>query len=324
MVPVDPEEVESLTGTSRAPAGERVAERDFGQPLRLGAARLTAVRRRFEAAAFRVGNDVSDALGRPYEVALVGLREVHADVARDGLAEPLAAVRFTVAGQLGWAVWDSASAVRAVERLLCGSAPKNADRALSALETDLVAGVLATLVAAAAQAAEVEHRDLRPARALGTLGTWQEVGEAADPHRVALDLLLRTGPEQSELTVYLPGLPRTAAAEPAPPAELPGHLDRVAVELSARLGEVEIPLADLLALEDGDVISLGTPIHGTLAVTVDGVELGRGVLGTSGGKLAVRLTDVHHPPTRSQQPAAAPPATPAAPKTDPKPERRKR
>jgi flagellar motor switch protein FliM len=54
-------------------------------------------------------------------------------------------------------------------------------------------------------------------------------------------------------------------------------------------------LSDLLALEDGDVIPLGTLVDGTLSVTVDGHEFARGALGTSGGTLAVRLTQIIRP-----------------------------
>jgi flagellar motor switch protein FliM len=301
---VDPEELASLTGAAPAQGSGDVVERDFGKPLRLGAARLTAIRRRFEIGLFRLGHDVSEALGSTYDVKLLGLREVHADTVREGLAEPLALTRFTVGGQIGWAVWDCPSAVRAVERLLCGTSPTVADRALSGLEIDLVAGFLSTLVSAVASASDVEPADVRPVRVLGTMGTWSEADDHADPHRLAFDLQLSRGDEQSELSIYLPGLARVAAeGESAPPpSDPPLHLSDVDVELSARLGEIEIPLSELLALENGDVIPLGTPIDGTLSVTVDGHEFARGVLGTSGGLLAVRVTQITPSrPTETQQ-----------------------
>jgi flagellar motor switch protein FliM len=291
---VDPEEVASLTGGA-APAlrdGD-VVERDFEKPLRLGVGRLTAIRRRLEIGLFGLGSQVSEALGATYDVALAGVREVHADVVREGLAEPLAVTRFAVAGQVGWAVWDCGAAVRAVERLLCGSAPDDLERPLSAVESELVSGVLERLVTAVAAASDVKPTGSRAVRSLSTMGTWLEAGDAADPHRVAFDVTLKRGDDTSEVAIYLPGLARPAAGAGADEAtELPSRLADLGVELSARLGEVELPLADLLALEDGDVIPLGTPVDGTLAVTVDGHELARAALGTSGGTLAVRLTQI--------------------------------
>jgi len=291
---VDPEEVAALTGAEDSQAESRhVSERDFGKPLRLGDGRLGALRRKLEIGLFQLGNEVSATLGSTYEVALTDVREVHADVVRDGLEEPLSVLRFTAAGQIGWAVWDCPAAVRAVERLLVGTAPADADRALSELEMELVGGVLHLLVESIAKTAEIEIEDPRGTRVLGTMGTWQEVGKGADPHRVAFDVALKRGDEQSELTIYLPGLGRAAEVEEqAPPADVPEHLERIAVELSARLGEIELPLADLLALEDGDVIPLGTPIDGTLSMTVDGHEFARAILGSSRGTLAVRLTEI--------------------------------
>jgi flagellar motor switch protein FliM len=292
VTPLDAEEVEALIGARAAPA--RVAERDFARPLRLGAERLAALRRRLEIVLHKASTRLSSELGRAYRLELAGIREVHADAVRQGLSEPLAAARFQSAGQPAWAVWSNDAAVRALEMLLCGSVAKTTARALSELEASIMLGALEAVVRELAGAAGAVVDKFQAVTALATLGTWTEAGDGADPGRVALDLHVRVASEQSELVVYLPGLAPPAAAPPAPET-LPEHLDPVEVVLSARLGEIEIALCELLDLEHGDVIPLGTPEDGTLAVTVDGFEFARAQLGTSEGSLAVRLTEVHPP-----------------------------
>lgn len=295
MSPVNPEELEALVGTGAAPAA-RVTQRDFGSPLRLGAERLAALTGRFTHVLHHLSTQLSAELGQTIAVELVGVREVHADVVRQGLDGPLAAARFECAGQPGWAVWSAEAAVRAVETLLCGSSPKAEPRPLSELEVGIVLGALEGIVRELAGAAGVQVDRFQAVTTLVTFGAWNDAGDRADPERVAVDLRLPLGREQSELMVYFPGLAGPPAQE-ALPAALPAHLQEVEVVLSARLGEVEVALSELLRLEHGDVIPLGTAEDGTLSLVADGVELAHAELGTSEGRLAVRLTEVHAPPS---------------------------
>ena len=289
---VDPQEVEALTGDAAEQAAA-FAGRDFAQPLRLGAERLLEIRRRVEAVLFKLTGHVQSELCAPYEVSLEDVREIHADQVRAGLEGSLAAARFGCRGQVGWAVWDNGAAVRAVETLLCGRAPSDADRPLTQAEAGIVASMLERVSAELGSAFEMELDAFEAVTGLGSFGSWHEPGKLADPHRVAFDLALSDGTNTSEVSVYLAGF--GAEAAPAAPALLPGHLDEVEVELSARLGEIEIPLNELLGLEPGDVIPLGSPTSGTLAVTVDGWEFARARLGKSGERLAIALTELNPP-----------------------------
>ena len=293
MSNVDPQEVEALM-EQPAGSGRQVSERDFGQPLRLGAGKVEALRRRIEGELFRVSTRLGEELAQPFQVDLADVREVHADAARAGLEEPIAALRFHCAGQVGWAVWDNTAAVGAIETLLCGKTPDEVDRGLSSLEQAILLKAIGDVVRTVAEQSEVEIKELGATAGLGTFGTWHEAGSAADPHRVVFDLTLNLGEDSSELHVYLPGLDGQRETDEEL-KELPGHLDVVDVELSARLGEIELPLSELLGLENGDVVPLGTPTNGTLAVTVDGWEFARARLGKCEGRLAISLTEVNQP-----------------------------
>ena len=80
--------------------------------------------------------------------------------------------------------------------------------------------------------------------------------------------------------------------------KLPEHLDLVPVAISARLGAADLPLAELLALEVGDVIPLGVDAGAPLEVWAEDRPWAQAMLGASAGRLALRL---HSPAKKSDQ-----------------------
>ncbi|GIW07963.1 MAG: flagellar motor switch protein FliM [Dehalococcoidia bacterium] len=75
-------------------------------------------------------------------------------------------------------------------------------------------------------------------------------------------------------------------------ATLTQHLQSVRVPVTVCLGEARIPIADVLALEVGDVLTLDTLVTKPLAVKVGSRPKFTGVPGTLGKHLAVRIEDV--------------------------------
>ncbi len=291
---VEPQEVEALVGLLGQDASKpaRVSDRDFDQPLRLGQRALEEIERRTEGVLLAVSRHLASELQQELRVELAALREVHADLVRSRLSEPLAAVRFQAAGQPGWLVWDNEAAVAAVERLLCGDASSEESRPLSELERNILGRVLGGVARAIGEVHSVSAEGFEVVDAVGTFGSWRDAGEVADPHRLCFDLVVKHGEDSSDLQLYLPGFHAGDAASDAEAREeLPGHLAEVAVELTALLGETEVPLAELLALEEGDVIPLGVPGDTTLAITIDGCQVARARLGTSEGRFAIALTE---------------------------------
>ena len=75
------------------------------------------------------------------------------------------------------------------------------------------------------------------------------------------------------------------------PASLPTHFDDVEVPVIAELASMELPLDGVLALEEGDVITLG-PKQGTEArLVVDGRPAGSATWGHDGAQIALRVLD---------------------------------
>ena len=65
----------------------------------------------------------------------------------------------------------------------------------------------------------------------------------------------------------------------------------VPLELSVELGRTQMPLADLMGLDVGDVVRLDTRIGQLLACTVQGQNKFQGQLGARGPRFAVRITE---------------------------------
>jgi flagellar motor switch protein FliM len=73
---------------------------------------------------------------------------------------------------------------------------------------------------------------------------------------------------------------------------LPARLAEIQVDLAARLGASDVPLAELLGLEAGDVIPLSTPADRPLRIYVEDRLRARAVLGQKDGRLAVRIVEI--------------------------------
>jgi len=103
----------------------------------------------------------------------------------------------------------------------------------------------------------------------------------------------------------------TVAAEP--PGELQGgtaagpsaggkiELDLlmdVQVTLSVEIGRTRLPIKDLLALNQGSIVSLDRGVNEPLDLMVNGTLIARGEVVESGGQFGLRLIDVVSPSER--------------------------
>lgn len=301
---LDPEEAEALadlsspTSPASAARGGRggaidVQPRDFARPIRLSPKELSQA----EVAVRRALPDARIALARAlrssHALELVDASEVNSDGLFDQLAAPLAVMRFEVAGQPGWLVWEVLPALAAVEVALGAGEPGFADeRAFSTVERNVLVRMAGPLIGAVASALGLEAERFSVPRIPEEIGSWRDGGEHADRRRLLLQLAFEGPGAESTMRIYLPGVePRAAGAE-HPTAALPHHLEQVKVDLAARLGANDIPLAELLSLEPGDVIPLSTPADEPLRVYMEDQLRASAVLGSKNGRLAIRIVEV--------------------------------
>lgn len=98
-----------------------------------------------------------------------------------------------------------------------------------------------------------------------------------------------------------------------PPAELQGggatsssgggkidldHLMDVQVTLSVEIGRTRLPIKDLLALNQGSIVSLDRGVSEHLDLMVNGTLIARGEVVESAGQFGLRLVDVVSPSER--------------------------
>lgn len=274
----------------RKPATSVVA-RDFGSPRRMAPERLRELSIRLENLLPDLERLLLESVGLRMGLRLEGLGEHDADRALAETAEPLCVLRFLVGPNPAWLVWDPAAAVGVIETVFGGRGEGATARKLSPTEATVAAQFLATFVDQVTAALGLEASDPALVQARTELGSWREGGEEAEPHRLEVRLGLERGGENSVLVFYLPGVgagDAAAAARPLP-ERLPDHLDQVEIEVCARLKGCEISLDQLLALEEGDVIPLDARVGDPTELSVDGMTLAEGRLGSHRGRLAVRI-----------------------------------
>lgn len=282
------EELQAVLGR-RKPA-QSVAPRDFSQPRRLAPARANALRIALENALPALEKKLGESAGLPTGLRLRLIGEVDAETLLAAVGEPPSVLRFRCQKAPGWLLWDPAAAASAVEAIFGAKGGAQAARRLSPTEVKIASQLLAELVRAVAGVAGVAPAEFAFVQVASELGTWREAGPEAESHRVELRFELELGGQTSTLRLFLPGID-CGSAEPAPllPAALPGHLERVEVELSACLAGCEISLDQLLALEEGDVIPLEARLGDPTTLSVEGLTLAQARLGSHRGRLAVRI-----------------------------------
>lgn len=296
---VEPEEVQAILDLAAEDADRlvEVVPRDFSRPIRLSPEELDAVRLRLRQALPNAQAELARALRSVHTLELVEAAEAGVENLFAGVEEPFAVVRFEVGGQPGWLVWESGAALAAIEVALGASVPEEVTpRRPSAVERSVMVSILSAVLGKLAAALAIELENLRVPEIVDDLGSWRDGGPGADRRRLHVHLTFDGPGGASAMQLYLPGIdPRGEPARNRVQAPaLPAHLERVKVTVAARLGQSEIPLAELLAIEPGDVIPLAAPADEELRVYLEDRPCARGVLGSQRGNLAVRITAIGH------------------------------
>ncbi|MEY2806863.1 MAG: Type flagellar switch regulator (C-ring) FliN C-term [Planctomycetota bacterium] len=290
-----PEELDALVSMARERAVEApvVEPRDFRAPRRLSVDQLAQMVSSVGRALPEGSAHLSSWLRCDCRLEVQALVESTLDLATEGLADPLCAFALDCGGEEGLLLWDASTAVAASECALGGApAADLAGRALTNIEARMVEQLLAPLAKSCAKALGGEVKSLR--HLPDAAAALKLRGAAGGAGRVLLQLALDSNLGPSSLRILLaktkaPEIP--AAALPAKGAKqaLPPAFGAVDVGLGVHLGDVEVPLADLLALEVGDVIPLELELDGVVDVHVEGRRCMTARIGHHQGRLALRI-----------------------------------
>ncbi len=294
---VEPEEAEAINALveeeSSVEKSTAVVQRDFRQPQRFNSKSIGDFQKAITRRLPELEKALRETFKLPISAEVMEVDEVGAEGLFDKLEAPIALAEFEIAGQPAWIRWSIRAAVKAIEHLL-GSDGEPEPRKLSNIENYLLQDTFGAVTGVITKALELESTELSMIETPEEIAGWQEAGEEAEEHRLFVAIRIEGLGESSVIHLYLPGVQArsSSAASEKEAAPLPGHLHTVDVELGAHLGCSEIPLNDLLSLELGDVIPLGTLLSEPLQILVEGFECGTAEMGTHNGNRAIRVIEV--------------------------------
>jgi flagellar motor switch protein FliM len=291
---ISQEEVDALLGGEERSV-DAVTPRDFTRPKRFSAEQLEQLSKQISSCLPAVERAMSAQGSGGFELSLYHTEETTRDAFVSSLEERGFFIQsVSLDGAAGWVQWDPMEARQAIEQNLgCGSTA-GADAPLSDLERSLasdfvmliVTGVANELGISVSADADYIERRLLQASVDGAPG--------GDDQRLSITLELSGCGLSSKLYLYLPGVAPAADAcsEGEAPSSLPSHFDDVEVPVIAELASIELPLEGVLALEEGDVITLGSGRDTTARLVVDGRPAGSASWGQDGDRIALTLLDL--------------------------------
>ncbi len=273
-----------------------VLERNFSQPRRLSAERLQRISQTVGASLQDISTKLAAPLRSFFKFHVGSVSEVNANGLFQDVKSPFMVICLDIEGTLGWLVWEETAATATLEQILAGELDPEEEikpRVLSPAETCVLENLLTDVVQPVGESLGLNVKIDSVAQDEEELITLRDAGPDADARRLMLHLVFEGPGGDSDLRLYLPNIDEDGdGSEDAPVVRVPEHLDTVSMEMRALLGKVEIPLRDLLAMEVGDVIPLGTEVGGKVNLLVEDRPAALCDWGQVGGSLTLKITEL--------------------------------
>lgn len=298
MTKVEPEEAEAIQEMMREEGEERaaaeVAARDFRQPRRVSSSLLVQLRRDLSLNLPKLEGALGSRLRSRYPLAVRDVRETSVDGLFDELAENVPMGRFKIGGQPAWILWQNKAAQAAIE-IIFGSTPNedSEERSFSKMEIKILEQLMNEVASFACSSLELQPSELSIVERVEEMGHWRDGGAEAEAHRLCVDITFEGPALESSFQLYLPGFKSAKAGDSTERTELSEHCNQVTVEVGAFLGSSDLPLNEILELQVGDVIPLGTTTEEPLLLRAEGCVFGTGHVGNYRGNLAVRVLEIN-------------------------------
>ena len=334
---VEPEELAALAraaGAGNDGAHQRVAvvvPRDFTEPRTLSADRIARIRKTLSARLQTIANALAGPLRGHPTLTLGEVGEVNAQGLFDGFTRPFLVHGFQCSDQQGWIIWDTAAARIVSDTILSGALgdepeedsddedededgepvvrpePEPGNPVLTRTERRVVSSFLDDILRHIATKFGLDVQKGAIWQETEELTTLEDLGPDADSRRLFIHLGFEDDSgETSDIRIYLPGI---AAAEDEDGADdgandsAPVHLAPIDMVASVLLGGTDVPLAELLEIEVGDVIPLDARLGDRVRLEIEETVCAQGRFGARGGLLCVLVEEVGatSPPPAQQQ-----------------------
>ncbi|MDF1836463.1 MAG: FliM/FliN family flagellar motor switch protein [Planctomycetota bacterium] len=300
MTEISEDEAQALRDVAGAEENQvkrLVLERNFSQPRRLSADRLQRISQTVGASLQDISTKLAAPLRSFFKFHVGSISEVNANGLFQDTKSPFMVICLDINGTLGWLVWDETAATATLEQILSGELDPEEEikpRVLSPAETRVLEQLLTDVVQPVGQCLGLNVKIVSVAQEEEELTTLRDAGPDADARRLMLHLVFEGPGGDSDLRLYLPNIDEDGdGTEATLTQRVPEHLDTVHMEMRALLGKVEIPLRDLLAMEVGDVIPLGTEVGGKVNFLVEDRPVALCDWGQVGGALTLKITELN-------------------------------
>jgi flagellar motor switch protein FliM len=284
----------------------RVRDIDFTRPTKFTQEQMRRWERGHEAFCRTTGTQLSAELRTPIELEVLNVSQQTWFGAVTEVPQPsLYAVLETSIGSNALLSCETRSVMRLIERMLgSGSPSKPPARELTEIELALTRRMFQAMIPALSRGweemlglsltlVEIESQpqnlQLAPTSEPTLVVTIEQRTEGASstmsllvPHRAIESVADRLGSGHY-------GEPRDLAVDAETEAALHSALAGINVELRAEVGSLELTIGDVLALQPGDVVALGTPAAAGGTLYADAVPVHRVRPGRSGNRRAIEV-----------------------------------
>ncbi|MEZ5973431.1 MAG: FliM/FliN family flagellar motor switch protein [Planctomycetota bacterium] len=288
--------LQAVAGAKRGPERGLVSERNFSQPRRLSAQRLQHLAKTVSANLQDICNRMAAPLRSFHKLTMGTIGEVNAVGLFEELNSPFVILGLQIEGALGWLVWDERAATATIEQILAGELASDEEieaRELSASEARVLERMLAMVVEPIGQCLGLKIQTDGIAQDEEGLKTIADAGPDADTRRLMVHLVFDGPGGPSDMRLYLPNIDEDDSHNKREKRKVvPAHLDLVNLEVRVELGCAQVALRDLLALEVGDVIPLGTEFGGPVNLYVEDRAIANGQWGQVGGVLSMQIHEI--------------------------------
>ena len=297
---VEPEELEAIQDVVEqieSVMGPRPVERrDFNDPRRLSSEELRQLGRQLAETLPGAAQALALTLRKNHKLTLVSLSEVNAGRLFTQLESPYLVWCFEFGQQPAWLIWDPQAAARVLGTVLCGDyEEEQSTRAFCSSERRVLVSLLSSLVDTITAGFGESIESTCMAQDDEELDAHKEIPGGSDSLRMLVHLSWDGPGGESDLRLYLPGITGVEPdGEKAPdlPLAVPDHVSEIPLEVVAYLGAIDVPLADLLGIEPGDVLPIDLPSHAPLEMYVEDRRYATAAWGKHEGRLALKLLEI--------------------------------